>query len=136
MPVSSLEFMNYQIKILQGLDRGNFAIIIARGYVNLPGFEQILGQVIDASQKLSDCKVLMDFQEAIFQLLPSDLADFLDNFDFKKWPRANKIALLSAPEMQQYRQLVSLGEELAKMQLAVSVFHNMREAIDWLAGIR
>jgi hypothetical protein len=38
--------------------------------------------------------------------------------------------------MQQYRQLVSLGEELAKMQLAVSVFHNMREAIDWLAGIR
>jgi hypothetical protein len=127
--------MNYQIKVLRGLDQGNFAIIITRGHVDLAGFEYILDRVSDATQTLLDCKVLIDFQDAIFHFLPADVAKFLARFEFSKWPHSNRIALVSSPDMpQQYRQLAGLRDNLVEMKLEVGVFHDTRAAIDWLSG--
>jgi hypothetical protein len=128
--------MNYRIKVLRGLDRGNFAIIITRGQVDLAGFERILDEVIDSTRTLLDCKVLLDFQDSTLQFRPSDVANFLVRFEFEKWPHSNKIALVSSPEMQQFGQLACLAEGLVRMKLEVGSFYNTRDAIDWLAGIR
>lgn len=128
--------MNYRIKVLRGLDRGNFAIIITRGQVDLAGFERILDEVIDSTRTLLDCKVLLDFQDSTLEFLPSDVANFLVRFEFEKWPHSNKIALVSSPEMQQFGQLACLAEGLVRMKLEVGSFYNTRDAIDWLAGIR
>jgi hypothetical protein len=128
--------MNYRIKVLRGLDRGNFAIIITRGQVDLAGFERILDEVIDSTRTLLDCKVLLDFQDSTLEFLPSDVANFLVRFDFEKWPHSNKIALVSSPEMQQFGQLACLADGLVRMKLEVGSFYNTRDAIDWLAGIR
>jgi hypothetical protein len=128
--------MNYQIKVLRGLDQGNFAIIITRGHVDLAGFEYILDRVIDATQTLLDCKVLIDFQDATFHFLPADVAKFLARFEFSKWPHSNRIALVSSSDMLQYRQLGGLRDNLVEMKLEVGVFHDTRVAIDWLSGSR
>ncbi len=69
--------MNHQIKVLRGLDRGDYIIMITRGAVDITGFEQILDKVIDATGPLLDCKILVDFQDSIFQFLPSDITNFL-----------------------------------------------------------
>jgi hypothetical protein len=128
--------MNYRIKVLRGLDRGNFAIIITRGQVDLAGFERILDEVIDSTRTLLDCKVLLDFQDSTLEFLPSDVANFLVRFEFEKWPHSNKIALVSSPEMQQFGQLACLADGLVRMKLEVGSFYTTRDAIDWLAGIR
>jgi hypothetical protein len=128
--------MNYRIKVLRGLDRGNFAIIITRGQVDLAGFERILDEVLDSTRTLLDCKVLLDFQDSTLEFLPSDVANFLVRFEFEEWPHSNKIALVSSPEMQQFGQLACLADGLVRMKLEVGSFYNTRDAIDWLAGIR
>jgi hypothetical protein len=126
--------MNYQFKVLRGLDRGNYVIMLVRGAVDIAGFDQVLHKVIDESRPLLGCKVLVDFQDAVFQFLPLDIAEFLVGLDPKEWPHDNKIALICAPEGEQFRDLATLGEGLLKMKLKVSVFYNTREAIDWLSG--
>lgn len=128
--------MNYQIKVLRGLDRGDYVIMLARGAVDIAGFEQILDKVIDATEPLLDCKVLVDFQDSIFQFLPPDITEFLVWLELKRWPHNSKIAFISSPKREQYRDLVMLGEGLLKMKLDVGVFYDMREAIDWLSGTR
>jgi hypothetical protein len=124
--------MNYQIKVLRGLDRGDYVIMLARGGVDIAGFEQILDRVMDESRPLTGCKVLVDFQDATFHFLPSDITEVLDRFDLKGWPPSNKIAFICAPE--QSRDLVLLGEGFLTMKLKAGVFYEMREAIDWLSG--
>lgn len=108
--------------------------MITRGAVDITGFKQILDKVIDATGPLLDCKILVDFQDSIFQFLPSDITEFLARFDSKRWPHNNKIAFISSPKREQYRGLAMLGEGLVKMKLEVGIFYEMREAIDWLHG--
>jgi SpoIIAA-like len=128
--------MNYHIKVLRGVDRGNYVIMITRGSVGIFEFEQIIDKVVDATGPLLDCKVLVDFQDSIFKFLPPDITEFVVRFDFKKWPHNNKIAFVSSPEMEQYRHLAMLIEGLLQMKLEVGVFYDMRDAINWLAAIR
>jgi hypothetical protein len=128
--------MNYQLKVLRGLERGDYVIMLVRGGVDIAAFEQILDKVIDQSGPLLHCKVLIDLQDSVFQFLPSDITDFLVRFDFKRWPAGNKIALICAPDRAEYRDLVLLGEGLLKMKIEIGVFYEMREAIDWLSVTR
>lgn len=134
--ISSLKKMSYQLKVLTGLDRGNFAIVITRGAVDFTGFERIFDQVIEATRTLLDCKVLIDFQDSTIQFMTADIVNFLARFDFQKWPHSNKVALVSSPDIQPYRQLMALSEGLIRMKLDAGVFCNGREAIDWLTGHR
>jgi hypothetical protein len=129
-------FMSYQIKVLRGLDRGDYVIILARGAVDIAGFEQILDKLIDASESLLDCKVLVDFQDCKFTFLPPDTTEFLVWLELKRWPHNCRIAFISAPDEEQYRHLAILGEGLLKINLQVGVFYEMREAIDWLSSTR
>ena len=82
--------MSYQLKVLTGLDRGNFAIVITRGAVDFTGFERIFDQVIDATRTLLDCKVLLDFQDSTLQFLPSDLRIFWCGLSLKNGRTATR----------------------------------------------
>jgi hypothetical protein len=127
--------MNCHIKVLRGVDRGNYAIMITRGPVGVVEFEQILDKVVDATGPLLDCKVLVDFQDSIFQFLSSDINEFAVRFDPEKWPHNKKVAFVLSSEIDQ-RHLAMLGEALLQMKLEFRVFYDMRDAINWLAGIR
>jgi hypothetical protein len=128
--------MNYQTKVLRGLDRGDYVIVIVRGAVHITGFEQILDELIHTTEPLLDCKILVDFQDCVLRLLPSDVSEFLARFEPKRWPHNNKIAFICSAEREQYRDLVMLGEGLLKMNFELGVFYDMREGIDWLSGTR
>lgn len=126
--------MNFQIKTFS-LDRGNHIIAITNGLVDIESLKHVFSRVIEETKPLLDCKVLVDLQDSIFKLLPSDIAEFLDRFDFDAWPHNNKVALVSAPGKEQFQQLALLGKGLLKRGLKVVVFYDMKEAISWLSGI-
>jgi hypothetical protein len=126
--------MNFQIKTFS-LDRGNHIIAITNGQVDIEGLKHVFARVIVETKPLLDCKVLVDLQDSTFKLLPFDLAEFLDRFDFDEWPHNNKVALVSSPAKDQFQQLTLLGEGLLKRGLKVVVFYDMKEAISWLSGI-
>jgi|SRR6516225_5748659 hypothetical protein len=127
--------MDYQVKSFSGLDRGNYIVVIARGSVDIVGLAELFDKTADATRSLLDCKVLIDLQDAILRILPSDLGRFFGKFDFTKWPHQNKTALVSSSEINQYKQLLMVGENLVQMRLDVGLFYDERDAIKWLSGI-
>ncbi len=128
--------MDFQMKIVRVLQRGNHVIAITRGPVDIDGFKYLFDKVIEETRPLLDCKVLIDFQDSKFKLLPSDAAEFVDSIDLHSWPHNNKVALVSSPEIEQYRQLAMLGDGLTKRTVKIAVFYDTKEAIGWLSDIR
>lgn len=126
--------MDYQIKILRGLDRGNYVIMFLRGGLDIGSFRRVLDKLAEATQTFLDCKIIIDFQDAKCQFLPADLGEIERTFDLSGWPHANKLALVSSSDHEQYRQLALLGDCLMNLKLDVSVFREMRDAITWLAN--
>jgi hypothetical protein len=128
--------MDFQMKIVRILQRGNHVIAITRGPVDIDGFKYLFDKVIEETRPLLDCKVLIDFQDSEFKLLLSDAAEFVDSIDLHSWPHNNKVALVSSPEIEQYQQLSRLVEGLINRSLKVGVFYDTKEAISWLSGIK
>jgi len=125
--------MEYQIKILRGLDQGNYVIMFIRGSMDIAAFGRVLDKLAQATQTFLDCKILVDFQDSKCQFFPSDVREIALTFDVAAWPHGNKIALISSPDMEQYHHLGILGDCLLDMKIDVSVFYEMRDAISWLA---
>jgi hypothetical protein len=136
LSISSERFMDFQIKTFLALERGNHVIAIIGGAVPVRGLDHIFNKVIDETRRLLDCKILIDFQDSILKILPSDILEFVEGIEPETWPHHNKVALVSAPEIEQYQQLAMLGEGLIKQSLNVGVFYDMKEAISWLSDIR
>ena len=125
--------MDYQIKILRGLDQGNYVIMFIRGSINIAAFRHVLDKLVEATQSFLDCKILVDLQDSKCQFSPSDVREIALTFDIAAWPHSNKIALISSPDMEQYHHLGILGDRLLDMKIDVGVFYEMRDAISWLA---
>ena len=134
--IANKRFMDFKIKTLLGLEQGNHVIVITNGYVNIKRFKYIFSQVINETTPLIDCKIIVDLQGSTIKFLLSDVTAFLESIDLEAWPRNNKLALVSSAEMEQYRQLVMLGDGLKKRLLNVSVFHDTREGLTWLSDVR
>src|SRR5260370_42604889 len=73
LSISSERFMDFQIKTFLGLERGNHVIAIIGGAVAVQGLNQIFNKVIDETRQLLDYKILIDFQDSIRKILPSDM---------------------------------------------------------------
>ena len=55
------------------LERENHVIAIIGDAVAVQGLNQIFNKVIDETRQLLDCKILIDFQDSILKILPSDM---------------------------------------------------------------
>jgi hypothetical protein len=128
--------MKVQIKTFLGIDRGNHVIAIADGVVDINGFGYIFDRLIEATRALLDCKILVDFQDSSFKILPADVTAFVGTFECESWPHNNKVALVCSADTAQYRQLIMLGEGLLKLNLKAGIFYDSKEAISWLADLR
>jgi hypothetical protein len=125
--------MDLQIKLFSGLDRGNHIIIITRGSVDIEGFREIFRNVVNTTRSLLDCKVLIDLQDATYQLEPGDIRAFADNLRPEYWPSTNRVALVSEPDPQDYRQLCVLSTFLSNRDIKNAVFKDTIAAVSWLA---
>jgi hypothetical protein len=125
--------MDLQIKLFSGLDRGNHVIIITRGSIDIEGFREIFRNVVNTTRSLIDCKVLIDLQDATYKLEPGDIHAFADNLRPEYWPPTNRVALVSEPDPQDYRQLCVLSTFLSNRAIKNAVFKDTRTAVSWLA---
>jgi hypothetical protein len=124
--------MDLQIKLFSGLDRGNHLIVITRGLVDLEGLRQIFRNIVDTTRSLLDCRVLVDLQDATCSFAPGDIHDFAVNLRPEFWPPTNRVALVSVPELQDYRQLCLLSTFLSNRRIRNAVFQDTKSALGWL----
>jgi hypothetical protein len=124
--------MDLQIKLFSGLDMGNYVIIITRGSIDIEGFREIFRNVVNTTRSLLDCKVLIDLQEANYQLEPADIVAFAENLRPEHWPPTNRVALVSASDPQEHRQLCVLSTFLSNRVIKNAVFKDIKAALSWL----
>jgi hypothetical protein len=130
------ELMDFQVKLFSWPDRGNHLIMIARGVMEIRGFEQIFREVLTATQALRDCKVVIDLQDTACNLESADIRAFVEGGELDLWPSNNKMAIVSPHELEQHDQLATLASGLAKRGLKIAVFHDSKRAITWLADMQ
>jgi hypothetical protein len=125
--------MSYQIKLLSWPDIGNHVIVISRGAIDTTGLRELFARVGEVTRPLIDCKVLIDLEDAIYDLEQTEMDDIFDEIRPELWPPNLKIAIVACPTTTERDQLLALSTRLAKLGFTVSVFYGTKAAIDWLA---
>jgi len=123
--------MDLNIKLLQ-LPDGNHLIIITSGLVDTESLGDIICRVVETTQPLLNCKVLIDFEAANLILGASDVSTLVGKFGVDAWPDDIRIALVSSPDSDRSGQLIVLRDSLCNLGLRVALFSNSREAVNWL----
>jgi len=124
--------MSYQIKLLSLPAIGNYVITFGRGVLRTQELERLLVEVTHAAQSLADCKVLIDLQDATVQISPLDLGKLITGMQIDLWLGDNKIAILSAPPVEQHNLLSSLARSLSMRQVRIALFDQVEKALRWL----
>src|SRR5262245_31632660 len=127
--------IDLQNKLFSGLDRGNHVIIITRGSVDIDGFREIFRNVVNTTRSLLDCRVLIDLQDATYNLEPGDIRDFAENLRPEYWPPTNRGALVSESDPQDYRQLCLVSTCCSKRGISSAGLNGTRPAVRWIAEI-
>jgi len=123
--------MDLNIKLLQSPD-GNHLIIITSGHIDMESLGDIICRVVETTQPLLNCKVLIDFEAATLILSASDVRTLLGKFGVDAWPDDIRIALVSSADTDRSGQLDVLRDSLCNLGLRVASFVNAREAVNWL----
>ena len=79
-----------------------------------------------------ECKVFVDLSDSTYQIDPTEIEELAAATQVTRWPRTNRIAIVSTLEIAGYHRLYFLRTELAARGLAVEIFRYSRVAIDWL----
>ena len=124
--------MDFQIKLFNWQDEGNHLIFLTRGSMGAAAFRQLFAEVEKATLGLQECKVLVDLSDSTYQIDPTEIEELAAATQVTRWPRTNRIAMVSTLEIAGYHRLYFLRTELAARGLAVEIFRYSRVAIDWL----
>jgi len=110
---ANLSFTESSGKFFCILDKTRIAIshccethLSAASTIVIRGFRELLDKIVVATASLFDCKVLIDLQDATLRIRPTDLFELVGKFDIAKWLHQNKAALISSPDIDQYKQLI------------------------------
>ena len=129
--------MNYQTKLFRWQGNGYCLIIITRGRLDRIAIVRILNEIVEITQPLDDCKILVDFQDTLCDCALADLSDlkFTPETLLQIGCGKLKLAILTSrhPE-QQYHRVSLLKTPVSQLGIEVGVFYEEKWAIDWLAG--
>ena len=125
--------MTYQLKLLNWPDTGNHLIAISRGSMNQSDFRDLFAQIVDVTQPIENCKVLIDLEETSFAIGAAEFPMLVDELKAELRPEKIKIAMVAGAAEREYDQLVVLSTYLSTLGLKVSVFFATNAAISWLA---
>src|SRR5690348_1476270 len=128
--------MSYDVKFLSWPASGNHLIAITWGRIDANGFKELFARLAELAQPLFDCKVLIDLEQATYSLEEAEAEVIVDDLKPELWPPHLKIAIVSAPAITQFDQLLTLSTALAKKGFTVSLFYSTKAAIYWLAGMQ
>jgi hypothetical protein len=82
---------------------------------------------------LVGCGVLIDLRQGRYRLTYRDIHSLLNELKPALWPLHHRIALVSAPEIEQSDQLFLLSVCLSDQGLEADVFYDAFRAVEWLA---
>jgi hypothetical protein len=121
------KFFNWS---LTGVDH---LTVIARGRIDANGVRQIFLNIVEITQALVGGGVLIDLRQGRYRLTYRDIDDLLNKLKPVIWALHNKIALVSAPAIEQSDQLFMLSFCLSELGFEADVFYDTYRAIEWLA---
>jgi hypothetical protein len=125
--------MNVEMELLSLPNTGDYTIVNVRGRFDRRALETLFAKLETGASRLPDCKVLIDLQDAVYDLSPLQAYNFVNGLAPDSRLTAGKIALLSKPEIQQFDQIFLLCAFLSNSGFPASVFRDAREAARWLA---
>src|SRR5262245_21908415 len=107
--------------------------VIARGRIDVDGVRRIFLNVAEITQMLVGGGVLIDFRQGRYRFTYRGVCGLLNELKPALWPVHNRIALVSAPAIEQSDQLFMLSLCLSERGLQADVFYDIYRAIEWLA---
>ena len=126
--------MNLEIKLLRWPEGGNYVLAFCRGPLQKEGFKEIFRKVDQFTQLLSDSRVVIDMRDSNYILESTDIPVLLEQIVANASSRDNKLALVSAPGVEYFHQLVVLSSCLSNYDFRIEVFIDMDSAAGWLAS--
>jgi hypothetical protein len=124
--------MQIQTKLFSVGGTKNHVVMIARGLLNANGPKQILRELTAVTIRCVDCKVLIDFIDAEYQVKDPEIDQLLCDARPDLLLTQCKTALLSSFKRDHHVELSAIGTSLARCGFRVAVFHNSKSAFDWL----
>jgi hypothetical protein len=107
--------------------------VIARGRIDVGGVKQIFLSVAEITQLLVGGGVLIDLRQGSYRLTYRDIYGLLKELKPALGRLHHRIALVSAPTIEQSDQLFMLSVCLSDQGLEADVFYDIYRAIEWLA---
>jgi hypothetical protein len=126
--------MDFKINLFNCPDKGNHLIIMSLGAMDRGAFKQLFGEIETATQDLSECKVLVDLSDSTYEIDGAEIEAFVTELSPDRWPRGNKVAIVSALEICAYHRLYFLRIALVARGSVIEIFRDSKTAIDWLAA--
>lgn len=126
--------MDLNVKLLQSPNGKNQLIIVTGGLIDTEGLERIFRHVAETIQRLFDCQVLIDFEDAHLRLEPADIDGIVNELGPDLRRGNSKIALVSSAETDAPEQLRVLSDSLRSQDLSVAMFDNAQAAVTWLVN--
>jgi len=110
--------------------------VIARGRIDVGGVKQIFLSVAEITQMMLGGGVLIDLRQGSYRLTYRDIYGLLKELKPALGRLHHRIALVSAPTIEQSDQLFMLSVCLSDQGLEADVFYDFYRAIEWLAHKR
>ena len=127
--------MNYQVNVFCRQDNGNCLHIVVRGLLDRQAFLRLMQAIVEITEPLRDCKVLLDFQDITCALGLEDLVELKAELSIFPWTAVGKLklAMVTTPHPEQYHGLRQLTLPVAQLGIDVAAFCESSRAIEWLA---
>ena len=97
---------------------------------------ELFTSIAEITQSVGACPVLIDLRYSAYSMTPPEIRRLFDEFKPALRLMSNRIALLSAPEIEQYDQLFIMSVYLLNQSIEADAFCQMTPAVEWLAQRR
>ena len=127
--------MNYQVNLFCRQDNGNCLDIVVSGCFDRPAFLRLMHAIVEITKSLSECKILLDFQDITCDLGLEDLVELKAELSIFPWTAVGKLklAMVTTPHPEQYHGLRQLTLPVSQLGVDVAVFDEEKRALAWLA---
>jgi|SRR5437899_327143 len=125
--------MDLEIKFFRWPDSGKDRLtVIARGVIDAEAMKQILSDIAERTQHPFDGEVLIDLRNATYSLKTGTIYAIANELKPNLWP-LNKVALVSARDIEQYDQILLLSSCVLSRDFKVAAFYDLDRALQWLS---
>ena len=109
-------------------------LAFCRGSLEREGFKEIFHKVDQFTHRLSDCRIVIDMRDSNYIMESTDIPIVVKHIVENVSWRAGRLALVSAPGVEYFRQLVVLSSCIWNCDFDIAVFTDINPAASWLAA--